>query len=211
VVAGEEQPVGSDGQGVIELSFDMPAGTPFVGSLTVELPVGFTLDEATTHLTYAFATTLTHSITKTADNTWLITISKKLTRSGSTTVSASKALQIGYKADSTVKVGQYDAAIKNLSLTLDNGVKIESASIQVPLTVTANPTGTETVSTTFSIYASNSILHIIASQATNVEIYTQTGSVVRKQSLSAGETTISLSRGIYIVKVGNVVEKIVLQ
>lgn len=69
----------------------------------------------------------------------------------------------------------------------------------------------EVVKSGFNVYAENGVLVIDSEQAQNIQIYNLTGSLVIKQFVETGKTTISLSEGIYIVRSANSAVKVILQ
>ena len=58
------------------------------------------------------------------------------------------------------------------------------------------------------IYATAGTLHLTLSQPVAVQVYNIMGRLVRTLPAPAGETTLSLPTGIYIVRVGTRAEKI---
>ncbi len=61
------------------------------------------------------------------------------------------------------------------------------------------------------LWTADGYLYILTSQPANVYVLSMTGRIVANQKVSAGETSISLGKGIYIVKVDNKVTKIIVR
>lgn len=61
------------------------------------------------------------------------------------------------------------------------------------------------------IYATAGQLHLSLPAAHDVRIYTLTGALVRTLTAPAGETTLALPAGLYIVRAGNAVQKVMVE
>ena len=61
------------------------------------------------------------------------------------------------------------------------------------------------------IYATAGQLHLSLPAAHDVRIYTLTGALVRTLTAPAGETTLALPAGLYIVRAGNAVQKVIVE
>jgi hypothetical protein len=61
-----------------------------------------------------------------------------------------------------------------------------------------------------AVYAANGTLTVNVEKAANVAVYTVAGALVKNVNVAAGETSFKLDGGLYIVKVGNKVAKVVL-
>ena len=61
------------------------------------------------------------------------------------------------------------------------------------------------------IYATAGQLHLSLPTAHDVRIYTLTGALVRTLTAPAGETTLALPAGLYIVRAGNAVQKVMVE
>ncbi|MDR1780726.1 MAG: leucine-rich repeat protein [Tannerella sp.] len=78
--------------------------------------------------------------------------------------------------------------------------------------VEISPAAIETVAaSTQEIWSSGGSIHITVAAATTLSVYTVSGSLVRQQALGAGETSISLPQGVYIVKVGDTAQKVIVR
>ena len=58
------------------------------------------------------------------------------------------------------------------------------------------------------IYAAGGRLYLTLQTAAPVGVYTLSGVLVRTFTAPAGETTVALSQGVYIVRVGDTAEKV---
>ena len=61
------------------------------------------------------------------------------------------------------------------------------------------------------IYASNGMLRLSLPQPATIQIYNLVGRLVRSVSAPAGDTSVALPQGIYIVRTGTKIEKVVVQ
>ena len=61
------------------------------------------------------------------------------------------------------------------------------------------------------IYATNGMLHLSLPQPATIQIYNLVGRLVRSVSAPAGDTSVALPQGIYIVRTGAKIEKVVVQ
>lgn len=61
------------------------------------------------------------------------------------------------------------------------------------------------------IYATAGQLHLSLPAAHDVRIYTLTGALVRTLTVPAGDTTLALPAGLYIVRAGNAVQKVIVE
>ena len=86
---------------------------------------------------------------------------------------------------------------------MDGSGKSASCEVDVLSTV-----GNATVATPARIYAANGTLHISLPTASRVEIYTLLGQCFRSFTAPAGETSLTLPAGLYIVRAGESVQKI---
>lgn len=87
--------------------------------------------------------------------------------------------------------------------TMDGSGKSASCEVDVLSTV-----GNATVATPARIYAANGTLRISLPTASRVEIYTLLGKCFRSFTAPAGETSLTLPAGLYIVRAGESVQKI---
>ena len=86
---------------------------------------------------------------------------------------------------------------------MDGSGKSASCEVNVLSTV-----GNATVATPARIYAANGTLRISLPTASRVEIYTLLGQCFHSFTAPAGETTLTLPAGLYIVRAGESVQKI---
>lgn len=76
----------------------------------------------------------------------------------------------------------------------------------------ADPSSVDAVETeNANVYASNGAIEIYSPSATNVEVYSITGALIRKGTVAAGNTTLDVTaNGVVLVKVGNKTFKVIL-
>ncbi|MDR0348565.1 MAG: T9SS type A sorting domain-containing protein [Tannerella sp.] len=63
----------------------------------------------------------------------------------------------------------------------------------------------------YTIWAANSSVYIRANKDVEVNIYTITGQLSKRMKVTAGETSISMARGLYIVRVENITRKVIVR
>ena len=61
------------------------------------------------------------------------------------------------------------------------------------------------------IYTAGSVLHLTLARAETVHIYNVSGALVRNFRAPAGQTTVALPEGIYIVRAGERTEKVMVK
>ncbi|MDR1746567.1 MAG: leucine-rich repeat domain-containing protein [Tannerella sp.] len=71
------------------------------------------------------------------------------------------------------------------------------------------PQSNETINN-YKVWSSDGNLYISVSDATTISIYTLSGALVKRQTVTAGNTTIPLPRGLYLVKYDNKTTKILV-
>jgi hypothetical protein len=109
----------------------------------------------------------------------------------------------------------FDATIKytlNDDGTLTVVIPNISGNIRLDLTG-VSPVGIDEVGGT-EVWASDGVLHVVcrdaASHVSTVQIYTTTGILYKTVIAPAGETTVDLPAGVYVVRVGDLVVKVVI-
>ena len=202
-------PVGDSNQGGFDLDINIPSDSINNGSLVITLPDGFTLDEANTSLTIDFASDFALKITKQDNNSWLLEITPKSTRSASlrADAEAKTLLNVAYKVDGTVQRGNYDIVVNNILFESKGGNNYPEPAITIPAEVTRFGVSNEQLGTAApKAYIANNTLYITAPQTEQIAVYTLTGVKLYEATISAGTTTINASafpQGILIVKGSN--------
>ena len=124
------------------------------------------------------------------------------------TVHASSASASRLKSDVTigtaveVRIHKKGKAVITAQ-AMDGSGKSASCEVDVLSTV-----GNSTVATPARIYAANGTLRISLPTASRVEIYTLLGQCFHSFTAPAGETSLTLPAGLYIVRAGESVQKI---
>lgn len=62
-----------------------------------------------------------------------------------------------------------------------------------------------------AVWAANGAINVQTMVATDVYIYTITGQLSKRLKVAAGETAVPVSRGLYIVRLGNIARKVVVR
>jgi len=191
--------------GYIDLMLKAPSNEAMEGSFKVTLPLGLTLVPNLTTLSDELAAKHTLNINKITSYLWSIEITPKPgRRSGS---SYQKVMSILYLIDNKMASGIYEANITDLNINLqDTELHKNIIKVELPY-ITQN----DIVAEKTEIYNSGNALKIKIPNAEILKIYTVTGRLYKQQALSAGETTLTMPTGIYIVQAGDVVRKILIQ
>jgi len=198
------QTIGANGKGTINLSLTIPSNATVTGSFLIQFPDGITLDEQLTVLSAQLSGNFSLSFTAEANNTWLITIKSNGLKSATETPAYTKIMDIAYKASGGIEKGTYEATIKNLDFTTNDGVPIQKDLIPVTINVSQTITAIENISnSSFYAYITNNTLKVESPQAEKITIYSASGVLLYSAMKSAGEIDIpvsSLHGSIYIIK-----------
>ena len=205
VEAENNTSVGESNQGSFDLNVNVPTDSISNGSLVVNLPEGFTLDEANTSLTLDFAGAFELKITKQEGNCWLFEIKPKTTKSASLKADdAQTMLHVAYKVDDKEKRGTYNIVVNSILFEAEGGSYYPNPAITIPAELTRWGTGNEQVGAAeATAYIANNTLHITTIQTEQVTIYGIMGSKLYEATLPAGIATINTAtfpQGILIVK-----------
>jgi len=199
-------PIGDSNEGSFDLDINIPADSINNGSLVITLPEGFTLDEANTSLTLDFAGDFALKITKQDDNSWLLEITPKSTRSASlrADASAKTLLNVAYKVNSRTERGTYDIVVNSILFESKGGNYYPEPAITIPAEVSRWGVSNElTGASSPKTYIAGNTLYIHAAQTEQVSVYTLTGIKLYESTVSAGATTIDAAafpQGVLIVK-----------
>lgn len=87
----------------------------------------------------------------------------------------------------------------------------EDTEITIEGIIKDDPTGNATIEGEIKVRAIGLTLHIYLPKAETVRVYTLSGLLYEQKDLSAGNTQMQLSRGMYFVKIGETTYKIVIQ
>jgi hypothetical protein len=198
IVAQPSQPVGD--RGTIDVSLSVPVDEPFIITIAINLPAGFTLDTDATTLAPALVNNHQLTIVPTGSNNWTLEIKPALATLAATAYQ--EVVQIAYTIDASVAKGAYTAKLTNLNLTVDAGQEIHQDEVTVTLTVTS-PVGNIPVET--AIRYADGILTVLAPGAEQIDVYSVGGTLLRRLQKAPGEATfhLALPRGVWIVKGGS--------
>ena len=207
----EPKPIEEDGKGSIDFSLEIPGDAAITGSFNIELPEGYTLDEATTLLSEALSEFFRLIITSVSNNTWQIEIVPNGLRAAYTLPEYTKIMTIGYIVDTTVEAGNYSIELKDINLMLDDGTPIEQASIVVVSEVTRDATSLSPMrASNICVYSTQGGIVVENAPAGEIiHIYNVSGVLVAEKQWSES-STIMVSKGIYLVKVGRTTTKVVV-
>jgi hypothetical protein len=210
VDTGGNNPVGDTNKGGFDVNITVPADFVASGSFVIKFPGGFILDETNTRLSADFDG-FALVITKQEDNSWLLELKPKGTRSVALR-SEDVALvlaHIAYTVDGAVKRGTYDVTVHSIQFETPGGDAIVEPALTVPVQLNRWGVGNEAF-TAPAIWSYGNSLHVRTPQPAALKVYTLSGALFRRQTLPAGETSISLPQGTYIVKIGSVAAKVTI-
>ncbi|AEW19976.1 bacterial group 2 Ig-like protein [Tannerella forsythia 92A2] len=193
--------VTSGGDNTLRLALVAPSDADFTLSFDVDLPEGFALDAKKTapdaSLAAGYAVTVTGKRVEMKPNGL---------RSGST-MEKRNLLTFACTAAPGTSKGSYKAALRNLTFTPTAGYALQN--ITVPFTFT-HTVANQTIDG-LRVYAADGALHLTLPKAETVHIYNVVGSLVRTMNASAGDHVLPLSSGMYVVRVGERVTKILIK
>ena len=207
VVIEEPEPVKENGKGSFDFSLEIPGNASITGSFNIQLPEGYTLDEATTLLSETLAELFELIITAAGNNSWRIEIvSNGGLRASHDLPEYTRIMSIGYIVNESVSNGNYEIELKDIDMQLEDGTPIEQETITVATEVRRE--GTSLSSATASpvrVYPTEgNIVVENAPVGEIIHIYNVSGTLVAKTT----ETIIALPQGMYIVKVGKATFKV---
>ncbi|WP_279172306.1 leucine-rich repeat protein [Tannerella forsythia] len=193
--------VTSGGDNTLRLALVAPSDADFTLSFDVDLPEGFALDAKKTapdaSLAAGYAVTVTGKRVEMKPNGL---------RSGGT-MEKRNLLTFACTAAPGTSKGSYKAALRNLTFTPTAGYALQN--ITVPFTFTYT-VANETIDG-LRVYAAGGALRLTLPKAETVHIYNVVGSLVRTINASAGDHVLPLSSGMYVVRVGERVTKILIK
>ena len=193
--------VTSGGDNTLRLALVAPSDADFTLSFDVDLPEGFALDAKKTapdaSLAAGYAVTVTGKRVEMKPNGL---------RSGGT-MEKRNLLTFACTAAPGTSKGSYKAALRNFTFTPTAGYALQN--ITVPFTFT-HTVANQTIDG-LRVYAANGALHLTLPKAETVHIYNVVGSLVRTMNASAGDHVLPLSSGVYVVRVGEWVTKILIK
>ena len=193
--------VTSGGDNTLRLALVAPSDADFTLSFDVDLPEGFALDAKKTapdaSLAAGYAVTVTGKRVEMKPNGL---------RSGGT-MEKRNLLTFACTASPGTSKGSYKAALRNFTFTPTAGYALQN--ITVPFTFT-HTVANQTIDG-LRVYAAGGALHLTLPKAERVHIYNVVGSLVRTMNASAGDHVLPLSSGMYVVRVGERVTKILIK
>ena len=193
--------VTSGGDNTLRLALVAPSDADFTLSFDVDLPEGFALDAKKTapdaSLAAGYAVTVTGKRVEMKPNGL---------RSGGT-MEKRNLLTFACTAAPGTSKGSYKAALRNFTFTPTAGYALQN--ITVPFTFT-HTVANQTIDG-LRVYAADGALRLTLPKAATVHIYNVVGSLVRTMNASAGDHVLPLSSGVYVVRVGERVTKILIK
>jgi len=201
----ETEPIGSNNQGSFDVDVIIPVDSISNGSITVTFPEGFTLDDKNTSLTLDFAGNFELKITKQDNNSWLLEIKPKTTKSASLRAGEAKTiLHVSYKVDEKKQKGTYDISVNSILFESKGGNYYPEPAITIPVEVTRWGVGNElTQSLSPFVYMNAQTIHVQVENTEQISVYSITGNKLYETTIQPGLTTInaaSFPKGLLIVK-----------
>ena len=210
----------NDGIGTTEVALEIPNQMLFTGSFTVELPAGVSIDPYATQLAEGYEGLLDLNIEYFPESTWKFTFTiisgaRQSNFRATLYATTNKIVDIVYNVAETF-TDDFELKIKDLSLVLEDAENtiIERQETIVPVTNNNSQTGINIVSEkSLTIYPNpvkDNLYIVSANPIGKVAIYTLTGKMVKSEWISGNSINVSqLPQGIYLIKVGNYLEKFV--
>ncbi|MDR1813960.1 MAG: T9SS type A sorting domain-containing protein [Tannerella sp.] len=201
-------------KGYFNLSMAVPDDASFTAIFEVKLPEKFTLDREATVLADEFKDAgYTIKITEKSNGIYQCEISPETTQSASASCYPFReVLKVYYIVDNSLENGTYSIDIQNCTLKMPDGTEIQESAIEIPVifnTVTHNVIIAKPQQQ--KIWAAGSQLFINSSKPETVNIYSITGALMKRLTVSDGTTTLALPKGMYIVKSATAVSKVIVQ
>ena len=193
--------VTSGSDNTLRLALVAPSDADFTLSFDVDLPEGFALDAKKTAPDPSLAASYTLTITGKR-----VEMKPNGLRSGGT-MEKRNLLTFACTAAPGTSKGSYKAALRNFTFTPTAGYALQN--ITVPFTFT-HTVANQTIDG-LRVYAAGGALHLTLPKAETVHIYNVVGSLVRTMNASAGDHVLPLSSGVYVVRVGERVTKILIK
>ena len=193
--------VTSGGDNTLRLALVAPSDADFTLSFDVDLPEGFALDAKKTAPDASLAASYTLTVTGKR-----VEMKPNGLRSGST-MEKRNLLTFACTAAPGTSKGSYKAALRNFTFTPTAGYALQN--ITVPFTFT-HTVANQTIDG-LRVYAADGALRLTLPKAETVHIYNVVGSLVRTMNASAGDHVLPLSSGVYVVRVGERVTKILIK
>ncbi|MDR0830209.1 MAG: T9SS type A sorting domain-containing protein [Prevotellaceae bacterium] len=204
----------------ITLLLDIPTNVPItIATFTVILPEGISIDEVNCALSAILANNYDLEIINNHDGTWTFNImpataNSQLLRNTMLTTNYQDIVNIAYKISENLADGIYTALITDLHFTFADNTEINQDIFHIILKVGNSDTGIETLqATSLQIYP-NPTKGIITIDGINAG---ETVTIIDLQGhtvLTANSATINVSglpNGVYLVRVGNKIAKLIKQ
>ena len=125
-----------------------------------------------------------------------------------------KSLTVGMKTPPAINENVFmEVPLANVTLTVPKGSKAAyvAAPVWKEFKQIAEGTVSNAVLSEARIYTAGSVLHLTLARTENVYIYNVSGALVRTFTAPAGETSLALPQGVYVVKAGEKTEKVFVQ
>jgi hypothetical protein len=147
-------------------------------------------------LTPAFNKNVTSYTAKVGNDTTSLSI---------TATAADSKATVNITGNTNLKVG---ANTVKVTVTAEDGT---TKVYTIVVTRSDAPDGIEQVAETRA-WTYNSTLYVVVPQPAILQVYSLTGNLIKNQTIPAGETTVSLPSGIYIVKIGSdLIQKVIVR
>ncbi|RRD74813.1 T9SS type A sorting domain-containing protein, partial [Tannerella forsythia] len=123
------------------------------------------------------------------------------------TIEKRDLLTLACKAVPGTSNGSYKGALRNLAFTPTAGYALRNVTVPFTFTYTV---GNQTIDG-LRVFAAGSALHLTLPNTATVHIYNVEGSLVKTLTLPAGDHVQPLPSGVYLVRVGERVTKILVK
>ncbi|WP_317615878.1 T9SS type A sorting domain-containing protein [Tannerella forsythia] len=193
--------VTSGSDNTLRIALTAPSDADFTLSFDVELPKGFALDTKKTAPDPALADGYTVTVTGNR-----VEMKPGGLRAGGT-IEKRDLLTLACTAVPGTSKGSYKGALRNLAFTPTAGYALQNVTVPFTFTYTV---GNQTIDG-LRVYAHGGALHLTLPTAQTVHIYHVEGALVKTFALTAGDHVQPLAPGMYLVRVGEQVRKILVK
>ncbi|MDR1724210.1 MAG: leucine-rich repeat domain-containing protein [Tannerella sp.] len=211
-VAAEPTAIRSS-RGSIGISLTVPSDGAFKeAKFNITLPDKFALDENGTAMAEDLRNNFAPTVTSKGNGLWTVAIKPAVTTLRSAAVNAFREIiTLAYTVEKGLSDGKYELKISDVEVTLSDDEKITEPEILIPVTFEA-ATANEAALGAPEVWSSGATLHVRTASAAKAKIYSIGGELVKTVSVAAGETSIALPAGIYIVNLeGAEAKKVIIR
>jgi hypothetical protein len=202
---------GDNGRGSIDLTFTLPPSSFKELAFTVTLPEGFSLPADAVTIAEGWSR-FKGSVSDLGNRQWRVKVRSEFHTVNPNPYDGSPYSLMGliFAVADDVKRGTYSVPLSDIRLESTTVRKFAEPATAITLPVERPGVGNACVDA-IRVWGFGSNLHVNAPHPLTLYIYTSSGTLHREQSVSAGQTILSLPPGAYLVKAGATVGKVVIR